>query len=113
MRRRIGDSIRWTIKKTEKVDNIVEPVNLYGSRIIVKAYPTNIRSRTLFVIDSNVTTADVYITTDKLNLGEFEAIIKDTSSFKEGVYDVEISYVTMDGFKTTDKSFELTMVEKV
>lgn len=113
MRRKIGDSIRWTIKKTEKINNIVEPVNLYGFRIVIKAYPSNIRSRTLFVIDSNNNTTDTYITTDKLNLGEFMAVIKNTDDFKVGTYDVEISYITTDGFKTTDKSFELTMVEKV
>ena len=106
---KIGDSIRWNIayKQSDKIS----PVNLTGYTINVDAV-NKAKNSVLFNIVSSASTSNQYITIDAI-AGTFIVIIKDTSSFVHGVYNVDIEYVTADGFKTSSKTFELRVVERL
>ena len=106
---KIGDSIRWNIAYKQS-DN-VSPVNLTGYTIDVDA-ANKANNNVLFNISSSAPTSNQYITIDAV-AGTFIVIIKDTSSFVPGVYNVDIEYVTADGFKTSSKTFELRVVERL
>ena len=106
---KIGDSIRWNIAYKQS-DNI-SPVNLTGYTINVDAVNKANKS-VLFNIVSSAPTSNQYITIDAV-AGTFIVVIKDTSSFVPGVYNVDIEYVTADGFKTSSKTFELRVVERL
>ena len=100
---KIGDSIRWNIAYKQS-DN-VSPVNLTGYTINVDAV-NKANNRVLFNIVSSSPTANQYITLNPIS-GTFTVIVKDTSTFAIGVYNVDIEYITADGFRTSSKSFEL------
>ena len=106
---KIGDSIRWNIayKQSDKIS----PINLTGYTINVDAVNKANKS-VLFNIVSSASTSNQYITIDAI-AGTFIVIIKDTSSFVPGVYNVDIEYVTADGFKISSKTFELRVVERL
>ena len=106
---KLGDSIRWNIAYKQS-DN-VSPVNLTGYTINVDAV-NKANNSVLFNIVSSAPTANQYITLNPIS-GTFTVIVKDTSSFVPGVYNVDIEYVTADGFKTSSKSFELRVVERL
>ena len=106
---KIGDSIRWNIAYKQS-DNI-SPVNLTGYTIDVDAV-NKANKNVLFNIVSSAPTSNQYITIDAI-AGTFVVVIKDTSSFVPGVYSVDIEYVTADGFKTSSKTFELRVVERL
>ena len=106
---KIGDSIRWNIAYKQS-DN-VSPVNLIGYTINVDAVNKANKS-ILFNIASSTPTSNQYITINAI-AGTFTVVIKDTSSFVPGVYNVDIEYVTADGFKTSSKTFELRVVERL
>ena len=106
---KIGDSIRWNIAYKQS-DN-VSPVNLIGYTINVDAVNKANKS-ILFNIASSTPTSNQYITIDAI-AGTFTVVIKDTSSFVPGVYNVDIEYITADGFKTSSKTFELRVVERL
>ena len=106
---KLGDSIRWNIAYKQS-DNI-SPVNLTGYTINVDAV-NKANNRVLFNISSAAPTTNQYITVNPIS-GTFTVIIKDTSTFVHGVYNVDIEYVTADGFKTSSKSFELRVVERL
>ena len=106
---KLGDSIRWNIAYKQS-DN-VSPVNLIGYTINVDAVNKANKS-ILFNIASSTPTSNQYITIDAI-AGTFTVVIKDTSSFVPGVYNVDIEYVTADGFKTSSKTFELRVVERL
>ena len=106
---KIGDSIIWNIHYKQS-DNIT-PVNLTGYTINVDAVNKANKS-VLFNIVSSAPTSNQYITINAI-AGTFTVVIKDTSSFVPGVYNVDIEYVTADGFKTSSKSFELRVVERL
>ena len=103
---KIGDSIRWNIAYKQS-DNI-SPVNLTGYTINVDAV-NKAKNSVLFNIVSSAPTSNQYITIDAV-AGTFIVIIKDTSSFVPGVYNVDIEYVTADGFKTSSKSITLKII---
>ena len=106
---KIGDSIRWNIAYKQS-DN-VSPVNLIGYTINVDAVNKANKS-ILFNVVSSAPTSNQYITIDAV-AGTFIVIIKDTSSFVPCVCNVDIEYVTADGFKTSSKTFELRVVERL
>ena len=106
---KIGDSIRWNIAYKQS-DNI-SPVNLTGYTIDVDAM-NKANNSVLFNISSAAPTTNQYIAVNPIS-GTFTVIVKDTSSFVPGVYNVDIEYVTADGFKTSSKTFELRVVERL
>ena len=106
---KIGDSIKWNIAYKQS-DN-VSPVNLTGYTINVDAV-NKANNSVLFNIVSSVSTSNQYITIDAI-AGTFTVVIKNTSSFLPGVYNVDIEYVTADEFKTSSKTFELRVVERL
>ena len=106
---KLGDSIRWNIAYKQS-DNI-SPVNLTGYTINVDAV-NKAKNSVLFNISSATPTANQYITLNPIS-GTFTVVVKDTSSFVPGVYNVDIEYVTADGFKTSSKTFELRVVERL
>ena len=106
---KLGDSIRWNIayKQSDKIS----PVDLTGYTVEVQAI-NKANNSVLFNISSAAPTTNQYITVNPIS-GTFIVVIKDTSSFVYGVYNVDIEYVTADGFKTSSKSFELRVVERL
>lgn len=106
---KIGDSIRWNIAYKQS-DNI-SPVNLTGYTIDVDAV-NKVNNSVLFNISSSAPISNQYITIDAI-AGTFTVVIKDTSAFVPGVYNVDIEYVTADGFKTSSKTFGLRVVERL
>lgn len=107
---KVGDSIRWVINY--KQSDGITPVDLTGYTIDIDAYD-KVTNSLLFNITSNVSDANMYIDTTNKNQGEFIVIIKDTSLFPIGTYLVDIEYTTSDGFKTSSKSFELKVQERL
>ena len=106
---KIGDSIRWTI--TYKQSDNVTPVNLTGYTIKVKAVNKSTKA-VLFDINSNSSTSNQYISVTPLT-GSFIIVVKDTDSFTQGIYSVDIEYTTFDGFTSSSKTFELKVVERL
>lgn len=106
---KIGDSVRWNIAYKQS-DNVT-PVNLTGYTINIDAV-NKANNSVLFNVSSSVSTANQYISVNALS-GTFTIVIKDTSTFIPGVYNVDIEYVTADGFKTSSKTFELRVVERL
>lgn len=104
-----GDSLKWHIKYKQS-DNT--PVDLTSFSVNVDAYD-KVTNALLFKIDSTAPTANMYITTDKFNIGEFDIIVKDTSSFNKSSYSVDIQYVDAEGLKTSSKNFVLKIVDKL
>lgn len=105
-----GDSIAWKIKYLQS-DNTT-PIDLTGWLIDVDAYG-RLDKTLLFNIKSDAPTVGMYITVDKLDVGEFSVVIKDTSGFALGDYSVDIEYTDMDGFTKSSKSFGLRLVERL
>lgn len=101
-----GNSIKWITKYIQPNGT---PIDLSSSQIIVTAVKTINTSFVLFKIDSNSPTSNMYITIDSLVSGEFNIIVKDTSSFEKGKYFVDIQYIDDEGFKQSSESIELTI----
>ncbi len=106
---KIGDSIRWNIAYKQS-DNTT-PVDLTGYTVEVQAI-NKANNSVLFNISSATPTANQYITLNPIS-GTFTVVVKDTSTFVIGVYNVDIEYTTADGFKTSSKSFELRTAERL
>ena len=106
---KIGDSVRWNIAYKQS-DNVT-PVNLTGYTINIDAV-NKANNSVLFNVSSSVSTVNQYISVNALS-GTFTIVIKDTSTFIPGVYNVDIEYVTADGFKASSKTFELRVVERL
>lgn len=105
-----GDSISWKVKYKQS-DNIT-PVDLTGFSIDVDAY-NRTNKALLFNILSGTPTSNMWITTDRLHLGEFSIVVKDTSGFTLGDYSIDIEYRDVDGFTKSSKSFGLRLVERL
>ena len=101
-----GDSIKWITRYKQPNG---DPIDLSSSQIIVTAVKAINTSSVLFRIDSNAPTSNMYITIDSLVSGEFNIIVKDTSSFEKGKYFIDIQYIDDEGFKQSTESIDLTI----
>lgn len=106
---KIGDSITWNIDYKQS-DNIT-PVNLTGYTIDVDAINRFDKS-VLFNITSTGTDNNSYLIVNEV-AGTFSVIVKDTSLFKAGTYEVDIEFTDSEGFKKSSKSFILSVVERL
>lgn len=103
-----GDSIRWNVKYNHESGTAY---NLTGFTIIV-SIKDRVSNVSIFDINSNIYNGKHQITTDQLNIGKFQVIIKDTSSFSTGDYFVDIQYTDVNGFKQSSESFNLKIVNR-
>ena len=103
------DSIRWTASVK---NNDGSSTNLNGYRIDLKIVNRQNNLNTIS-INSNSIDSNMYITTNELNIGKYEIIIKNTSLLKIGYYYVSISYVSADGFTQTVESIDLKVMDRL
>lgn len=106
---KIGDSITWQINY--KQSDGITPVDLTGVIIDIDAI-NQINKEVLFNILSTESDPNSYLTVDETS-GVFSIVIKDTTAFKIGVYDVDIEFTDSEGFKKSSKSFILKVVERL
>lgn len=107
---KIGDSLTWQINYKQS-DNIT-PVDLTGFIINFNAENKSTKVE-LFNIQSDTPSLNAFIDiSDALN-GNFALTIKDTNFFINGTYLVDIEYIDRQGYKTSSKSFELKVVERL
>ncbi len=107
---KIGDSIKWKLKNVQ--EDGVTPVDWTGTTIECRAISKFNTTDILFDISTDSPTADTYISTDKLNIGEYEVIVKNTDNFKQGEYFVDFKYES-NGFKTSSKSITLKILNNL
>lgn len=103
------DSIRWTANVK---NNDGSSTNLNGYRIDLKIVNKQ-NNLNIISINSNSIDSNMYITTNELNIGKYEIIIKNTSLLKTGDYYVNISYVSADGFTQTVESIDLKITDRL
>lgn len=102
---KIGDSIVWDFKYNELTD-------LTGFSIEVSAI-SKLDESILFTINSNNNLENTLITTDKFNLGEFTVIVKDTSSFTQGDYYIDVKHISADNMAKSAKSFVMRLLKRI
>ncbi len=106
---KIGDSITWQINY--KQSDGITPVDLTGVIIDIDAI-NQINKEVLFNILSTESDPNSYLTVDETS-GIFSIVIKDTTAFKIGTYDVDIEFTDHLGFKRSSKSFILKVVVRL
>lgn len=106
---KIGDSIIWNIEYKQS-DNIT-PVDLTGFIIDVDAI-NRFDKTVLFNIVSTGTDTNSYLIVNE-SAGTFSVIVKDTTLFNAGTYEVDIEFTDAEGFKKSSQSFILSVVERI
>lgn len=106
---KIGDSLSWQINY--KQSDGITPVNLAGVIIDIDAI-SQINKEVLFNILSTESDPNSYLTVDETS-GIISIVIKDTTAFKVGDYDVDIEFTDSLGFKRSSKSFILKVLERL
>lgn len=105
---KIGDSITWQINYKQSDGT---PVDLTGVIIDIDAI-NQINKEVLFNILSTESDPNSYLTVDEAS-GIISIVIKDTTTFKIGAYDVDIEFTDSLGFKRSSKSFILKVVVRL
>lgn len=105
LEQKIGDSIIWEFGYSTTL-------NLTGYSIKIEAISKLNETTELFSVDSLSPTSNAYITTDLLSNGKFSLIIKDTSSFINGDYYVDVVYTNPEGIKKSTKTIILRMLKR-
>lgn len=103
-----GDSIRWNVKYNQSSGTAYD----LTSFTIIVSIKDRINNISIVDINNNIYNGNHQITTDQLNIGKFQVIIKDTSSFPTGDYYVDIQYTDVNGFKQSSESFDLKIVNR-
>ena len=103
---KIGDSIKWKLKNVQ--EDGITPVDWTGTIIECEAI-NKFNQQVLFDISTATPGTNTYITTDTLNIGQYEVVIKNTDEFKVGEYFLTFKY-NNDGFKTSSKSITLKII---
>lgn len=108
---KIGDSITWQINYKQSDGT---PVNLTGTTISIDAINKANRANkeVLFNILSTANDPNSYLVINEIS-GIISVIIKDTTTFKLGTYDVDIEFTDSLGFKRSSKSFILKVLERL
>lgn len=107
---KIGDSLNWKINYKQS-DNITS-VDLTGFIININAENKSTKVE-LFNIQSDTPNLNAFIDISDVLNGNFVLTIKDTSFFIKGTYLVDIEYTDLQGYKTSSKSFVLSVVERL
>ena len=102
---KIGNSIVWDFKYNELTD-------LTGFSIEISAN-SKLDDVVLFTISSDNATENMFISTDKFSLGEFSAIVKDTSGFAQGDYYIDVKHISADNISKSAKSFIMRLLKRL